>query len=68
MLIYQEVMREAGVTVRCVPIGVKADPHEWIRSWHGVQAVFEQFMKLQYYRLYVLPFKAAGSPLVGATT
>ena len=27
------------------------------KVWHGVQNASEQWLKLQYYRLYVLPFK-----------
>jgi hypothetical protein len=33
----------------------------WAQSWHGIQGVSEQFLKLQYYRFYVLPFVARGS-------
>jgi hypothetical protein len=28
----------------------------WTGSWHGIEDVIEQLIKLQYYRLYVLPF------------
>ena len=36
----------------------------WTESWHGIQEVVEQWLKLQYYRLYVLPFRlgAAEAP------
>jgi len=27
----------------------------WTREWHGIQSVVEEWLKLQYYRLYVLP-------------
>jgi hypothetical protein len=31
----------------------------WWDTWHGVQNVAEQWSKLQYYRLYVMPFIAS---------
>jgi hypothetical protein len=61
MLIYDAVMRQAGVTVRCVPILGEPTVVNWAQSWHGIQGVSEQFLKLQYYRFYVLPFVARGS-------
>ena len=33
-----------------------AGSEHWTRSWHGIQEVAEQWLKLQYYRLCVLPF------------
>jgi len=46
-----------GVTVRCAPTteGTRSVT-TWTRTWHGVQEVTEQWIKLQYYRLWVLPF------------
>jgi hypothetical protein len=37
-------------------------PDSWADTWHGVQGVTEQFIKLQYYRFYVLPFVAGKHP------
>jgi len=42
----------------CEPAREGRDAHTWAQSWHGVEDVAEQWLKLQYYRLYVLPFKA----------
>jgi len=55
-LIYGATLGRAGIRVGCVP---GAGPHEvgtWVKTWHGIQNVLEQWIKLQYYRLYVLPF------------
>jgi hypothetical protein len=32
------------------------DVNTWTGSLHGIQNVAEQWLKLQYYRFYVLPF------------
>jgi hypothetical protein len=56
-LIYDATLGRAGIRVACVP---GASPHEvatWTQTWHGIQNVVEQWAKLQYYRLYVLPFR-----------
>ena len=47
----------AGIAVRCEPVRAIQAPQTWIESWHGVQNALEQWSKLQYYRLYLLPFK-----------
>ena len=53
-LIYHAVMDPARITVSCVPVFTGANPKNWSRTWHGVQEVTEQFVKLLYYRFYVL--------------
>ena len=54
LLVYNATLGRAGITVRCEPArGIQAVV-TWPRSWHGVQSVLEQWLKLQYYRLYVL--------------
>ena len=56
-LVHAATLGRAGIAVRCQPVqGVRA-PDTWTRSWHGIQNVVEQWFKLQYYRLYVLPFR-----------
>ena len=57
-LIYAATLGRAGIIVRCSPVEGSEGDALWIRSGHGVQNVAEQWLKLQYYRLYVLPFKA----------
>ena len=54
-LVYEATLGRAGITVRCEPVRSR-DPAPWTESWHGVQDIAEQWLKLQYYRLYVLPF------------
>jgi hypothetical protein len=57
-LVYGSTFGPAGITVRCVPVHGALGVSNWTRSWHGIQDVMEQWLKLQYYRLYVLPFVA----------
>lgn len=56
-LIYGATLGRAGVTVRCSHVEEMRGVETWSRSWHGVQEVAEQWLKLQYYRWYVLPFR-----------
>jgi hypothetical protein len=57
-LAYRVVLGPAGIQVHCVPVFGLKTPESWIETWHGVQEVSEGFVKLQYYRFYVLPFRA----------
>ena len=57
-LVYQSVLASSGIRVLCVPVFGRSTPETWWRTWHGIQEVLEQSGKLQYYRLYVLPFKS----------
>ena len=57
-LIYHRVLDEAGIQLRCVPVFGPAGPEHWRATWHGMQEVAEEFVKLQYYRFYVLPVRA----------
>jgi hypothetical protein len=61
-LVYQAVLGRAAITVICVPVFGTKTPETWASSWHGVQEVAEQFLKLQYYRFYVLPVSAWKQP------
>ena len=56
-LVYDAVLGAADISVRCEPVSNGVDPREWADSWHGMQNAVEQWLKLQYYRFYVLPFK-----------
>ena len=53
-LVYQAVLAPAGIAVYCVPVFGQKTPANWTETWHGIQEVAEQFLKLQYYRFYVL--------------
>jgi len=56
-LVYQAVFGEAGIAVHCVPVFGRIGPEHWTETWHGIQEVLEEFIKLQYYRFYVLPLR-----------
>src|SRR5262245_22658408 len=56
-LVYGATLGRAGIAVRCDPVQGVQGVDTWTRSWHGVQNVLEQWIKLQYYRFYVLPFR-----------
>jgi hypothetical protein len=43
-----------AIAVRCVPVVGFNTPDNWTRRWHGIQEVGLQFLKLQYYRFWVL--------------
>jgi hypothetical protein len=55
-LVYRATLGEAGIAVYCVPVFNRPSPERWTDSWHGIQEVAEEFLKLQYYRFYVMPF------------
>src|SRR5262249_24045868 len=56
-LVYGATLGRAGITVKCDPVQGIQTVYTWTKSWHGIQNVAEQWVKLQYYRLYVLPFR-----------
>jgi len=56
-LVYEATLGRGGIAVRCEPVGATQGVNTWTGSWHGVEDVAEQWLKLQYYRLYVLPFR-----------
>jgi hypothetical protein len=58
-LVYEATLGRAGVSMRCQPVSGSRSVSNWTSSWHGIQQVVEQWLKLQYYRLYVLPFRLA---------
>jgi hypothetical protein len=53
--IYAAVFGAAGISTSCVPVFGPHTPQNWTRTWHGIQEVAEQYLKLQYYRFFVLP-------------
>lgn len=54
-LAYRAVLSRAGIAVVCVPVLGQRGVETWMETWHGIQEVALQFLKLQYYRFYVLP-------------
>jgi len=59
-LVYTTVLTPAGVTVGCVPVFGKETPQNWTETWHGIEDFALQFVKLQYYRFYVLRWHRQG--------
>ena len=55
-LVYEAMLGRSGIAVRCEHVQGKTGVDSWTATWHGIQGVTEQWLKLQYYRLYVLPF------------
>jgi hypothetical protein len=51
-MIYSSVFGP-GITVRCVPVFGRVRVDNWTETWHGIQEVGLQFLKLQYYRFWV---------------
>jgi hypothetical protein len=58
MMIYRAVLEPVGVSAHCAPVFDGRTPANWTRTWHGIQDVALQFVKLQYYRFYVLPWRS----------
>jgi len=59
MLVYGATLGRAGIHVRCSAVDGLRDLQTWTHTLHGIQNVAEQWIKLQYYRFYVLPFSDA---------
>jgi hypothetical protein len=53
-LVYQAVLAPAGISVHCVPATGPGAPENWTTSWHDIEDMTEQFLKLLFYRFYVL--------------
>ena len=53
-LVHEAVLVPAGIEVGCVPVFGSHTPTNWIRSWHGIEDVSEQTIKLIYYLFWVL--------------
>jgi hypothetical protein len=58
-LVYHAVLDPTGIKVSCMPVFGEKTPEDWAVTWHGVQQVAEQLLKLQYYRFYILRFGLA---------
>lgn len=58
-LVFRATLGGVGIAVHCVPVFSRSSPEQWTKTWHGIQEVTEEFLKLQYYRFYVLPFLTA---------
>ena len=58
-LVYHAVLDPAGINVSCIPVFGQRTPKNWTETWHGIQEVAKQLLKLQYYRFYVLWARSA---------
>ena len=56
-LVYDRVFGDAGIAVSCLPVYGTVKPDNWTHTWHGIQEVTAQVLKLHYYRFYVMPFQ-----------
>jgi hypothetical protein len=54
LLIYDSVLSKAGIRVGCAPVVGMETAENWTETNHGMADVVLQFIKLQYYRLWVL--------------
>jgi hypothetical protein len=59
-LVYGRVFGLDGIDVHCQAVRGTQGIDNWMETWHGMQAVAEQWLKLQYYRFYVLRFAEDG--------
>jgi hypothetical protein len=55
-LIYGTVLNPAGIRVSCDPVFGLTTTSNWTHTTHGIQGVMEHFVKLQYYRFWILPW------------
>jgi hypothetical protein len=54
-LVFSTVLVATGIKVSCFPVWGTQNPDNWTTTWHGIQEVCLQHVKLLYYRLFVLP-------------
>ena len=54
-LVYRTVLSERGIAMSCLPVFADRDRSSWTATWHGIEDVSLQFLKLQYYRFWVMP-------------
>lgn len=53
-LIFDRVLSELGIHAYCLPVWGAHRPETWAATWHGIQEVFLQHIKLAYYRAVIL--------------
>jgi hypothetical protein len=58
-LVYHAVLDPAGIQVGYIPVFGQKTPKNWTTTWHGIEDVTGQLLKLQYYRFYVLQTRLA---------
>ena len=45
-LVYHAVLGPAGITMSCMPVFGEKTPKNWTQTWHDIQDVTEQWLKL----------------------
>lgn len=53
-LVFKKVLSVDGIDVYCLPVWGGHRPENWEQTWHGIQEVFLQLIKLGYYGVWVL--------------
>jgi hypothetical protein len=53
-LVHQAVLAPVGITVHCVPDSRLETRENWTESWHDLEEITQQSLKLLFYRFYVL--------------
>jgi len=53
-MIFKKTLGEVGIESYCLPVWGGHRPENWAQSWHGIQEVLLQFIKLGYYRVWVM--------------
>jgi hypothetical protein len=51
---FSSVLGEVGIAVSCMPVWKGSHPDNWTTTWHGIQEVCHQYLKLFYYKFAVL--------------
>jgi hypothetical protein len=60
-MVYGTVLGPAGIAMRCVPVFGGQTPDTWSETLHGIELILEQYVKLGYYRVFILPRARATS-------
>jgi hypothetical protein len=55
-LVYHAVLGPVCIIASCVPLFGEKTSKNWSQTWHGIQEVIEQWLKLQHYCCLVKPF------------
>jgi hypothetical protein len=52
-MIYNHVLGKLGVEVHTCPVWGTKRPENWTATWHGIQTVVLQYLKLCYYAIFI---------------
>jgi hypothetical protein len=54
-LVYERVLASRGIRVQCFAARTSVGVKDWWRTRHGIQGVGLEFVKLLYYRFWIMP-------------